>query len=101
MFGATPEVVAFNRANPIRPGRGTSTGRAVVERGPVHIPDVELDDEYEHREAQRLGGFRTLLSVPMLHKRNVIGVLSVFRQGGRHGPNLNPFIGGWRGLTTG
>jgi adenylate cyclase len=77
--GATPEVVAFNRANPIRPGRGTSTGRAVVERGPVHIPDVEVDDEYEHREAQRLGGFRTLLSVPMLHKRNVIGVLSVFR----------------------
>ena len=35
--GASAEVVEFNRANPIRPGRGTSTGRAVVERGPVHI----------------------------------------------------------------
>ncbi len=77
--GATSEVVAFNRANPIHPGRGTSTGRAVVERGPVHIPDVELDGEYEYREAQRLGGFRTLLSVPMFHKSDVIGVLSVFR----------------------
>lgn len=77
--GASPEVVAFNRANPIRPGRGTSTGRAVVERGPVHIPDVELDEEYEYREAQRLGGFRTLLSVPMFHKGEVIGVVSVFR----------------------
>jgi adenylate cyclase len=77
--GATPEVVAFNRANPISPGRGTSTGRAAAERGPVHIPDVELDAEYEHREAQRLGGFRTLLSVPMFHKEDVIGVLSVFR----------------------
>lgn len=77
--GATSEVVAFNRANPIHPGRGTSTGRAVVERGPVHIPDVELDVEYEYREAQRLGGFRTLLSVPMFHKSDVIGVLSVFR----------------------
>src|SRR5680860_1472540 len=77
--GATPEVVAFNRANPIRPGRGTSTGRAVLDRGPVHIPDVELDGEYEYREAQRLGGFRTLLSVPMFHKDEVIGVLSLFR----------------------
>lgn len=77
--GATPEVVAFNRANPIRPGRGTSTGRAVLERGPVHIPDIELDEEYEYREAQRLGGFRTLLSVPMFHKDEVVGVVSVFR----------------------
>lgn len=77
--GATAEVVAFNRANPIRPGRGTSTGRAVADRSPVHIPDVDLDDEYEHREAQRLGGFRTLLSVPMFHQDEVIGVLSLFR----------------------
>lgn len=77
--GATPEVVAFNRANPIRPGRGTSTGRAVLDRGPVHIPDVELDDEYEYRQAQSLGGFRTLLSVPMFHADEVIGVLSMFR----------------------
>lgn len=77
--GAPAEVVEFNRANPIRPGRGTSTGRAVLERRPVHIPDVELDDEYEHREAQRLGGFKSLLSVPMFLRDEVIGVLSVFR----------------------
>ncbi len=77
--GATPEVVAFNRANPIRPGRGTSTGRAVLDRGPVHIPDVELDGEYEYREAQRLGRFRTLLSVPMFYRDDVIGVISIFR----------------------
>jgi hypothetical protein len=43
--GASPEVVEFNKANPIRPGRGTSTGRAVLERAPVQIPDVESDDE--------------------------------------------------------
>ena len=77
--GASAEVVEFNRANPIRPGRGTSTGRAVLERRPVHIPDVELDVEYEHREAQRLGGFKSLLSVPMFLREEVIGVLSVFR----------------------
>ena len=77
--GASPEVVEFNKANPIRPGRGTSTGRAVLERGPVHIPDVDVDAEYEYREAQRLGGFKTLLSVPMFHRDEVIGVIGVFR----------------------
>ncbi len=77
--GATVEVVEFNKANPIRPGRGTSTGRAAFERRVVHIADVELDEEYEHRDAQRLGGFRSLLSVPMFHRDDVIGVLSVFR----------------------
>ena len=50
-----------------------------MERRLVHIPDVELDDEYEHREAQRLGGFRTLLSVPMFLRDDVIGVVSVFQ----------------------
>jgi len=33
--GATPEVVAFNLANPIRPTRGTITGRTVIERRAV------------------------------------------------------------------
>ena len=77
--GATVEVVEFNKANPIHPGRGTSTGRAALERRVVHIPDVELDEEYQHRHAQRLGGFRSLLSVPMFLRDDVIGVLSVFR----------------------
>ncbi len=77
--GASPAVVEFNKANPITPSRGTATGRAIIERGPVHIPDVELDDEYEYREAQRLGSFRTLLTVPMIHLGEVIGVVSVFR----------------------
>ena len=77
--GATVEVVDFNKANPIHPGRGTSTGRAALERRVVHIPDVELDEEYQHHRAQRLGGFRSLLSVPMFLRDDVIGVLSVFR----------------------
>lgn len=77
--GATPEIVEFNKANPIRPTRGTATGRAAIERKPVHIPDVDADPEYTYREAQRLGEFRTLLSVPMQHEGEVIGVINVYR----------------------
>jgi class 3 adenylate cyclase len=93
-IGASAEVVEFNKANPIRPGRGTSTGRAVLERRAVHIPDVELDAEYEYREAQRLGEFRTLLSVPMFHGDEVIGVVSLFRT------ELQPFTDGEIGLLS-
>jgi adenylate cyclase len=77
--GAPPELVEFVKANPIRPGRGTAAGRAVVERRAVHIPDADLDEEYEYGEAVRLSGFRTLLSVPMLHENEVIGVITLFR----------------------
>lgn len=77
--GAPQELVEFVDANPIRSGSGTAVGRAVMERAPVHIPDAELDDAYDFGEALRLGGFRTLLSVPMFHREEVIGVLAVFR----------------------
>jgi adenylate cyclase len=77
--GAPQELVEFIVANPIGLGSGTAVGRAVVERAPVHIPDAELDDAYDFGEALRIGGFRTLLSVPMFHREEVIGVLAVFR----------------------
>lgn len=83
--GAPPEVVDFNIANPIRPTRGTITGRAVIERRAVHIPDILEDAEYEYWEAQRLGGFRSMLSVPMLLDDDVVGVVSVWRS------ELQPF----------
>lgn len=83
--GAPPEVVAFNVANPIRPTRATITGRAVLERRSVHIPDVLEDTEYEYWEAQKLGDFRSMLSVPMLLDDDVIGVVSVYRS------KLRPF----------
>ncbi len=77
--GAPPEVVAFNRAHPITPGRATCTGRTVLERRPVHIPDCLDDAEYDYPDAQRLGGFRTLLGVPMLQDDVVEGVVNVYR----------------------
>ena len=81
--GASPEVVAFNRAHPIRPGRGTLTGRTALERGVVHVPDALADPEYEYREAQRLGGFRAMLGVPMLREGEVIGVIDLWRDAPR------------------
>ena len=78
-IGAPPEVVAFNIAHPITPTRATLTGRVALERATVHLPDVDLDPEYDYPEAKRLGGFRALLGVPMLREGVVVGVLSAWR----------------------
>jgi GAF domain-containing protein len=63
----------------IRPGRGSVTGRATLERRTVHIPDVLAEPGYEQLEAQRIVGFRTGLGVPMLKGDEVLGVLSMWR----------------------
>jgi class 3 adenylate cyclase len=78
-IGANEGVVAFNRAHPITPTRATLTGRTAIERRAVHIPDVELDAEYNYPEAKRLGAFRAMLGVPMLREGTVVGVLNVWR----------------------
>ena len=45
----------------------------------IHIPDVQTDAEYKWMEAQRLGGYRTMLGVPMLRENVTIGVLTLSR----------------------
>ena len=58
------------------------TGRAVIERRTVHVEDVlaVLDTEYpEARENQRLVGFRTFASVPMMRDGEAVGTISVWR----------------------
>jgi GAF domain-containing protein len=58
--------------------RGTGTGRTLVEGTITHIPDVLTDTEYT--EGRKVGGYRTLLAVPMLRERVPIGVLSLQRK---------------------
>ena len=61
------------------PGRGTITGRVLMERGPVQIVDILADAEYNNPDAQRASGFRSLLAVPLMHEGATIGVLIVWR----------------------
>ena len=78
-IGATEEIVALNRSNPLAPGRGTLVGRTALTRDIVHVPDVEQDAEYTYSAAKRLGGFRAMLGVPMLREDNVVGVVTMWR----------------------
>ena len=46
----------------------------------VHIPDVLADRRYKFKDGQKLGGFRTLLGVPLLRGGVPIGVLVLARR---------------------
>jgi signal transduction histidine kinase len=78
-YGYSPEFIEHLRALPVEPGRGSVMGRALLECKAVHIPDVLADSEYTHLEAQQMGGFRTVLAVPMLREGVPIGVLALTR----------------------
>jgi GAF domain-containing protein len=78
-YGFSREFMDHVRETPIKAERGSAFGRALLEGRVVHIPDVKADPEYTFTEHQRLGGFRTILAVPMLRTGVPIGVLSLAR----------------------
>jgi two-component system, NtrC family, sensor kinase len=78
-YGFSDEFVKYIRSVPVVPERGSAGGRALLDGVVVHIPDVQVDAEYTLAEAQRLGGFRTILSVPMLREGVPIGVIGLTR----------------------
>jgi two-component system, NtrC family, sensor kinase len=79
-FGYPQEFMDYVKDIPVELGRDTGTGRALLESKVVHIPDVEADSEYTWKVAQKLGGFRTMLGVPMLRDGEAIGVLTLTRK---------------------
>ena len=83
--GDIPEWIEYLKQQTIRPGRGTIAARAVLERRTVHIPDVLADLEYTFLEAQRRGGYRTALGVPLLREGDPVGVIVLTR------PTVRPF----------
>src|SRR5262245_3136929 len=78
-YGHSSEFIEYVRALPVERGRGTAIGRALLEGRVIHIADVLTDPDYTWAEAQRLGGYRTVLGVPMLREGVPIGVLGLSR----------------------
>jgi two-component system, NtrC family, sensor kinase len=79
-YGLSDDYTEYLTTQPVIPQRGTGMGRALLEGKVVHIPDVRADSEYTFFEAQRRGGFRTILGVPMLREGVPIGVLALTRR---------------------
>ncbi len=78
-YGMPSEVRDFWQQTPLRPGRGSGSGRAALERRTIHIPDVLADPDYELAEEQKQQGVRSLLCVPVLSGSSLIGVFALLR----------------------
>ena len=75
-WGFSPEYIAYVRDHPPPMGRGSTSGRAIVERRTVPIPDVMADAEFERKELlSKAGGPRTMLAVPLMREGAPIGVI--------------------------
>jgi class 3 adenylate cyclase len=73
------------RAKVVHPSPHTTLWQAANTKRPVQIADVTLERGYLEGEpfvvsAFTMGGYRSVLSVPMLHEDQVMGVITIFRQ---------------------
>ena len=84
-YGFPPGFPSVARKMRFAPGRGTLTGRVLLERKPVQIADLAADPDYEFAEARLVFGDRTGLGVPLLRQGDIIGVMVLTRR------NVRPF----------
>lgn len=77
--GLSGEFVSYIEAHPMKIDRRTLVGRVTQDRRMNQVPDVLRDPEYGRQDLQRIGGYRTLVSAPMLLDDEVVGALSLFR----------------------
>jgi hypothetical protein len=79
-YGLTPEVLEMNRrAYPVAPGRKSAAARAVLERKVVQIPDVKADAEFVLGPMAKVGGFGSVVGVPILQDGVPVGSIAVTR----------------------
>src|SRR6516165_3358750 len=85
LHNAPPAFAEFWHRGPHRPGPGTVLSRVLRTKQVVHISDITADRAYIERDplfiaAVELGGFRTVLAVPMLKETEVLGAIFIYRQ---------------------
>jgi GAF domain-containing protein len=86
-FHNAPNALAelWRREPLLRPGPGLAISRSIKSKQVVQIADIMADRAYLERDPARiqvveLGGFRAVLSVPLVKDNEVIGAFNIFRQ---------------------
>jgi signal transduction histidine kinase len=64
---------------PAPPHAGSVTGRAILNRAVVHVPDALADGTYPYRDFARAAEVRSVIGVPMLRDGRPIGAVTVSR----------------------
>lgn len=77
--GVPAAVMEYERLHPLEPGPETMAGRVALTRGPVHIPDVASDPDYDF-PAIKMADVRTMLGLPVLTEDELVGVIQIGRR---------------------
>jgi GAF domain-containing protein len=85
LHNAPSAFAEFWQRGPHRPGPSTVLSRVLRAKQVIHISDITTDQAYIERDplfiaAAELGGFRTVLAVPMLKETEVLGAIYIYRQ---------------------
>jgi class 3 adenylate cyclase len=81
-----PALAELHQREPIlRVGPGTSLYRSKKAKQPIQIADLTAEPAYFERDPNRvalveLGGYRAILSVPMVKESEAIGAINMYRQ---------------------
>jgi len=72
-------------AEPLSPGSQTGLGRMARQHRIIHIHDVRSEEAYREGDPLRratadLGGARSFLAIPMIHRDKLIGAFTIYRQ---------------------
>jgi len=86
MHGAAPAYAEVRKQNPlVRPPPDSALGRVALTKQLAHITDIKTTRSYIERDpflirGVELGGYRTVVAVPMLKNNELIGAILIFRQ---------------------
>src|SRR5262249_39784401 len=80
-----PDYVEERRRRPVMPAiPGTGLAHLIAAKRPIQIADIREEPAYHNEPARALidiAGARTLVTVPMLKEDELIGSISIYRQG--------------------
>jgi DNA-binding CsgD family transcriptional regulator/transcriptional regulator with GAF, ATPase, and Fis domain len=75
----------YLQSETLSPGPKTGLGRMTRQHRIIHIHDVRSEEAYREGDPLRqatadLGGARSFLAIPMIHRDNLIGAFTIYRQ---------------------
>jgi GAF domain-containing protein/anti-sigma regulatory factor (Ser/Thr protein kinase) len=79
-YGLTSEFKTSLERVALKPDGGSVVGRALLAKRTIHVPDMTTDPEYAHYDVRRVGGFRTMLGVPLMREGAPIGAMMLGRR---------------------
>jgi len=82
MHNAPPALAQERRRGPVHPGPGSRVARTKQVAQVVDVTALQdyIDGEPFAVQAVQLGGYRTVVSVPLLKEHELVGAISIYRQ---------------------